>query len=132
MYPAKYFRLMVDYLPDGYPDLNSFQSAGHPALFFFADHGPLSEIRRGMLQKRAAQLGRPLHYFFGMNAYSAEGVMCSIKYVRSASGSKLRATMVWSGPIKTFCGMARMEYNLEAELLQPCKSVIWGQVKPSL
>ena len=34
MYPAKYFRLMVDYLPDGYPDLNSFQSAVHPALFF--------------------------------------------------------------------------------------------------
>jgi hypothetical protein len=25
---------MVDYLPDGYPDLNSFQSAVHPALFF--------------------------------------------------------------------------------------------------
>ena len=64
MYPAKYFRLMVDYLPDGYPDLISFQSAVHPALFF-ADHGPLLEIRRGMLQKRAAQLGRPLHYFSG-------------------------------------------------------------------
>lgn len=79
MYPAKYFRLMVDYLPDGYPDLNSFQSAGHPALFFFADHPLLLETRRGMPQKRAAQLGRPLHYFFGMNAYSAEGVMCSIK-----------------------------------------------------
>jgi|GEM_PF-732309 len=132
MYPAKYFRLMVDYLPDGYPDLNSYQSAGHPALFFLLIIYCYWKPVEACHKKRAAQLGRPLHYFFGMNAYSAEGVMCSIKYVRSASGSKLRATMVWSGPIKTFCGMARMEYNLEAELLQPCKSVIWGQVKPSL
>ena len=54
MYPAKYFRLMVDYLPDGYPDLNSYQSAGHPALFF----GLITAVI-GNPSRHATKKGRP-------------------------------------------------------------------------